>query len=99
MEPSGFGTIFPPLLGERLNCPTPYQLRDFYHLTEHLQDFADAAFSEEKERKTWFKQARSDLKRGKISSLLEEMKTLTKPARGQRRQIMTAQINYLNLWL
>lgn len=86
----------PPLL-ERLNCPTPYQLRDFYHVTEHLQDFADAAFSEEKERKTWFKQARSDLKRGKISSLLEEMKTLRKPARGQRRQIMTAQINYLSL--
>ena len=40
-------------------------------------------------------QARSDLKRGKISSLLEEMKNHQKPARGQRRQIMTAQINYL----
>ncbi len=84
----------PPLL-RRLNGPNPYQLIDFYHVTEHLQDFADAAFSEEKERKTWFQQARSDLKRGKISSLLEEMKTHQKPARGQRRQIMTAQINYL----
>ena len=84
-----------PALLERLNCPTPYQLLDFYHVTEHLQDFADAAFSEDKERKTWFKQARSDLKRGKITELLETMTNLRKPARGQRRQIMTAQINYL----
>lgn len=98
MVPSGFGTIFRHK-SERLNCPTPYQLRDFYHVTEHLQDFADAAFSEEKERKAWFKQARANLKRGKISSLLEEMKTHQKPARGQRRQIMTAQINYQSLGL
>ena len=86
----------PPLL-RRLNGPTPYELIDFYHVTEHLQDFADAAFAQEKERKTWFKQARSDLKRGKIAPLLEKMKTIRKPARGQRRQIMTAQINYLSL--
>lgn len=84
----------PPLL-KRLNGPVPHQLIDFYHVTEHLQDFADAAFSPEKERKTWFKQARCDLKRGKIASLLEKMKTIRKSARGQRRQIMTEQINYL----
>ena len=85
----------PPLL-KRLNCPTPYQLLDFFHVTEHLQDFADVAFGGEQERKTWFKQARCDLKRGKIANLLEEMKTLRTPARGERRQTMTAQINYLS---
>ncbi len=85
----------PPLL-KRLNCPTLYQLLDFYHVTEHLQDFADAAFSQDKERKTWFNQARCELKRGQIAKLLESMTNLRKQARGQRRQIMTAQINYLN---
>jgi hypothetical protein len=42
----------PPLL-HRLGCrdKTSY-LVDFYHATEHLQDFADAAFSQEKERIT-----------------------------------------------
>ena len=85
----------PPLL-KRLNCPTPEQLLDFYHVTEHLQDFADAAFSQDKERKSWFNQARSELKRGQIAKLLESMTNLRKQSRGQRRQIMTAQINYLN---
>ncbi len=85
----------PPLL-KRLNCPTPEQLLDFYHVTEHLQDFADAAFSQDKERKTWFNQARSELKLGQIAKLLESMTNLRKQARGQRRQIMTSQINYLS---
>ena len=46
-------------------------------------------------RKTWFNQARSELKRGKLTPVLEEMKTIRKKARGSRRQIMTSQINYL----
>ena len=33
----------PPLL-KRLNCPTPYQLLDFYHVTEHLQDGSRCSF-------------------------------------------------------
>ncbi len=56
---------------------------------------ADVAFGGEQERKTWFKQARCDLKRGKIANLLEQMKNLRTPARGERRQTMTAQINDL----
>ncbi len=53
----------PPLLS-RLGCEEKiYYLLDFYHATEHLQSFADAAFNDEQERKTWFKAARSDLKR------------------------------------
>ncbi len=33
----------PPLL-KRLNCPTPYQLLDFDHVTEHLQDGSRCSF-------------------------------------------------------
>ncbi len=64
-----------PLLLNRLGCEdkTSY-LIDFYHATEHLQDFADGAFSNEKERIAWFKIARKDLKSGKIDELLEQMK-------------------------
>ncbi len=54
----------PPLL-KRLGCSNEtYQLFDFYHVTEHLQTFADAAFSDEKERKDWFKKALSYFKEG-----------------------------------
>lgn len=84
-----------PTLLKRLGGPNPEQLLDFYHVTEHLQDFANAAFSQADERKTWFNQARSELKRGKLTPVLEEMKTIRKKARGSRRQIMTSQINYL----
>ena len=42
--------------------------------SEHLQSFADAAFNDDEERITWFKTARSDLKKGKILFLIEEMK-------------------------
>ncbi len=86
-----------PTLLNRLGCgeQTNY-LVDFYHATEHLQDFADAAFSKEKERLTWFKIARKALKSGKIDSLLEQMKQLRKSSRGSRRKIMTNQINYFD---
>ena len=85
----------PPLL-ERLGCPhETYQLLDYYHVTEHLHAFADAAFSQANERIKWFNSARSDLKRGKITVLLEKMAALNKPVSGEQCQIMTAQINYL----
>lgn len=84
----------PPLL-QKLGCPhETYQLLDFYHATEHLQIFSNAAFSQEVERKTWFKQGRSSLKRGKITVLIEQMTALSKQAHGEEQEIMTAQINY-----
>jgi hypothetical protein len=44
----------PPLL-TRLGCPLEtYQLFDFYHVTENLKVFADAAFHEEVQSKQWF---------------------------------------------
>ncbi|BCL39883.1 hypothetical protein NSMS1_66440 (plasmid) [Nostoc sp. MS1] len=45
-----------PLLLKKLKCPLEtYQLLDFYHAASHLQDFADAAFSTDNERQSWFK--------------------------------------------
>ena len=64
--------------------------------SEHLQSFADAAFNDDEERITWFKTARSDLKKGKILSLIEEMKQYMKSTRGQKREIISRQINYFS---
>ncbi len=86
-----------PTLLNRLGCGDfTHYLLDFYHATEHLQDFASAAFHDEKERIAWFKTARSDLKIGKIVSLLEQMKQQRKSIRGSRRKILTNQINYFS---
>lgn len=86
-----------PALLERLGTPmgATYQLLDFYHVTQHLQVFADAGFSQEIERKKWFNSARSTLKKGGITALLDQMTALSKKASGEACPIMTAQINYL----
>lgn len=44
----------PPLL-QRLGCPpeSTHGLLDFYHATEHLQMFADAAFTQPREQRAW----------------------------------------------
>ena len=84
----------PPLL-EKLNCPTEtYQLLDFYHATEHIQVFADNAFSKETERKKWFKETRSALKKGKINSIIQEMNKLSLEFTGERRKNLDREINY-----
>jgi hypothetical protein len=63
----------PPLLS-RLGCPDEtYQLFDFYHVTEHLQKFADVAFSQEEERKNWFNNARKTLKKGGALNLIKQI--------------------------
>lgn len=85
-----------PALLERLGTPPEtYQLLDFYHVMQHLQAEADAAFPQESERKKWFNSARSYLKRGKITALLQQMTAIRNSAHGDPSQIMTAQINYL----
>ena len=84
----------PPLL-EKLNCPLEtYQLLDFYHATEHLQVFADNTFSKETERTTWFKKARSALKKGKMNSILQDMDKLKLEINGERRKNIDREINY-----
>ena len=55
-----------------------------------------AGFKDEKESLAWFKIARSDLKKGQIYSLLEQMKQYRKLVRGSRRQILTKEINYFS---
>ena len=86
-----------PTLLNRLVCAEKiHYLVDFYHATEHLQGFADAAFNDEKERKTWFFSARKALKNGEVDELLKQMKYHKKSSRGFRRKIMTNQINYFD---
>ncbi len=85
----------PPLLESLGLTNEIYQLIDFYHVTEHLQLFASAAFTQDAERKKWMKTAKKYLKKGKITTLIEEMTSLTHQASEESRKIMTAQINYL----
>ncbi len=86
----------PTLLNRLCYPPKIYYLLDFYHATEHLKSFADAGFKDEKESLAWFISDRSDLKKGKIYSLLEQMKQYRKLVRGSRHQILTKEINYFS---
>ena len=61
-----------------------------------MQSFVEAAFENEKDKLNWFKTARSDLKKGKICFLIEQMKQYSKSKRGSRRKIIINQINYFN---
>jgi len=85
----------PPILS-RLGCPSEtYQLFDFYHVTEHLQIFADAAFSQESQRKDWFKKARKTLKKGNALTLIKHMDELIAQTTGEHRKTMISQKDYL----
>ena len=85
----------PPLLS-RVGCPKEtYQLLDFYHVMEHLQTFADAAFSQESERKAWFKKARNILRRNFAFNLIVEMNQLIFNAAPDQAKTMIAQRDYL----
>jgi hypothetical protein len=61
----------PPLL-KKLGCPVEtYYLWDFYHVTEHLSSFTIEAFMYDQSRRIWFNKARSNLRWGKVESLIE----------------------------
>ena len=91
-----YGLHIPTLLNRLCCLGKIYYLLDFYHATEHLKSFADAGFKDKKESQAWFKTARSNLKKGQIISLIEQMKQYRKSVRGYRRQILTSQNNYFN---
>lgn len=76
----------PPLL-QRLGCPpeSTHGLLDFYHATEHLHTFAEAAFAQLHQQQAWFKTARSTLKHGQSADLLNQMQALSKNMSGERR--------------
>lgn len=85
----------PPLL-KKLKCPSEtYQLLDFYHAASHLKDFADAAFSTDNERQSWFKKARKTLKKGQALDLMRKMGELISEANGERCSIMVKERNYI----
>lgn len=85
----------PPLL-KRLGCPPEsiLELLDFYHVTEHLQQFAETAFTKPTVVQTWFKQARLDIKRGRVAELLDKMQALVQESSGDRKQAMAGQLAY-----
>jgi hypothetical protein len=86
----------PPLLF-RLGCPevTTYQLIDFYHVAQHLSNFSKVAFSDKNENNKWFKSARSLLKQGQISNLLEQMNIIHQQASNSIKDALMSEINYL----
>ena len=85
----------PPLL-QRLGCPqeSTHGLLDFYHATEHLHMFADAAFTQPREQRVWFKPARSTLKRGQSADLLAQMQALSQKICGERGSTTISEIQY-----
>ncbi len=85
----------PPLL-KKLKCPLEtYQLLDFYHAASHLQDFADAAFSTDNERQSWFKKSRKILKKGQALDLMRNMGEFISEANGERLKILIRERNYI----
>ncbi len=52
---------------------------DFYHVSEHLQRFADATFNDEKKRKSWFQKARKTLKKANVLNLIKQMNLSFQP--------------------
>jgi hypothetical protein len=85
-----------PALLRRLGCPDErlIELLDFYHATEHLSDFAEAAFSNPKDAQAWFKKACAALKRGHAAALLRQMQTLCAQAKSKHKASLTKELDY-----
>ena len=85
-----------PALLNKLGCETKitYYLQDFYHVTEHLASFAEAAFEKDSDKKAWFKKACKQLKKGKSSQLIQSMVALTSEAK-TTKDALTSEINHL----
>ncbi len=85
-----------PALLNKLGCDpkTTYYLQDFYHVTEHLASFAEAAFENNSDKKAWFKKACKQLKKGKNSQLIQSMIALTSEAK-TTKDTLTSEINHL----
>lgn len=85
-----------PALLQRLGCRTEsiIELLDFYHATEHLQDFAEFGFTNPQAVQTWFKTARVNLKQGRIAELVNQMQAMVEKASGQSKHLMAVQLAY-----
>ena len=85
-----------PALLHRLGCPDDrlIELLDFYHATEHLSAFAEAAFSNPQAARTWFKKACAALKRGHAATLLHQMQALWSHAKSKQKPGLTKELDY-----
>ncbi len=85
-----------PILLNKLGCDpkTTYYLQDFYHVTEHLASFAEAAFENDNNKKAWFKKACKQLKKGKSSQLIQSMIALKEEAT-IAKDTLSSEINHL----
>lgn len=86
----------PPLL-KKLSCPLlTYNLLDFYHVTEHLHNFADAAFDDKSQTNKWFRTSCRQLKKDEIRNLLRQMNTIRKGEFStEKTKILNKEFNYL----
>ena len=85
-----------PALLKKLGCDpkTTYYLQDFYHVTEHLASFAEAAFEKDSDKKAWFKKACKQLKKGQSSQLIQDNDCSEKKAK-TTKDALTSEINHL----
>lgn len=85
-----------PVLLNKLGCDpkTTYYLQDFYHVTEHLGSFAEAAFEKDSDKKAWFKKACKQLKKGQSSQLIQSMIALKQEAKTDK-DALTSEIKHL----
>jgi len=85
-----------PALLLRLGLPADrlIELLDFYHATEHLNAFAEVAFSKPKAAQGWFKQACAKLKRGHAADVVRHMQTLRDQAKPKQTARLTQEIEY-----
>ena len=77
-----------PALLERLGL-TPEQiieLIDFYHAADHLQKFADLAFSDRTKAQKWFEAARSRMKHQPFMQLLAQMERIVQGISGKAKR-------------
>jgi hypothetical protein len=87
---------FPALL-KKLAVPIEkvVELIDFYHASEHLYAFAEGVFSSKKAAKAWAKRACSQLKRGQITTLIDQMqKRAQQPKSRKKRESAQKKLAY-----
>ena len=75
-----------------LHFPGAFQIVDYYHAAEHLEDLGKALFADADERKTWCASMKEHLWEGEIERLVEETKKLR--LRGAKKQARDREANY-----
>jgi hypothetical protein len=63
-----------------------FELIDFYHAAEHLQDFTQLIFPNGSEADQWFTSVRSKLRHKSIESVLKVMHAQLKQVRSEQKQ-------------